>query len=98
MSARCRILIVLAPHDAHSPLPKPVLLAQFDGPAAVEAEQALNELIQERQVMSCRVSRKSGPAVDVLWPAGKVVTTRSKAIARRKSKRGGHATAQRGAR
>lgn len=95
MTARARILQVLDQHGADSanPMAAGDLLAVVGG-SEPAAWAELEGLVRERQVMTCHITR-GGEHLVVFWPMGKIVTERSRAIARNKSAKGGHLTARR---
>ncbi len=82
MTARARILQVLDQHGADSanPMIAGDLLAVVGG-SEPAAWAELEGLVRERQVMTCHITR-GGEHLVVFWPMGKIVTERSRAIAR----------------
>lgn len=73
--SRARILEILDRHHARNPIPSGDLIALVGG-EELDAWAALEDLVRERQVMTCHIHRPSGDMV-VFWPAGKVVDIRT---------------------
>jgi hypothetical protein len=88
--SRARILDVLAKSDSANPMESDDLIALVGG-SAYQTWELLEDMVREHAVMTCHVTRPSG-AVVVFWPLGKLVTVRSKVIARAKSQAGAAAT------
>lgn len=82
MSAHARILTVLKQQaaDAANPLAAGDLVALVGGPER-DTWAELEGLVRDHQVMTCHIHREAGSVV-VFWPMGKIVTERSRAIAR----------------
>ncbi|GLT22676.1 hypothetical protein GCM10007933_21360 [Zoogloea oryzae] len=73
--SRARILEILGRHSARNPLPSGDLIALVGGEES-DTWGAVEELVRERQVITCRIHRPGGDVV-VFWPTGKDRVQRS---------------------